>query len=201
MTNKLSYVHKGCTGKVHFLDSSDILVHFLRSFLAKWAAVHSLVLFTLTLSHIIATRVGLDLSCMTCIFMKFIDLSDQTTGNKKNLGLFKIDRAVVDCNRSVNLPFDVRIILYTYPRKRKDIQESFKCSRSKTCHRSWLEGWLASGAEICLFHGRVVEKTRLHKAFWWTILFQLSSICLNSLQILKAKARIFVWHLTKSLPA
>ena len=44
-----------CSGQVRFLDSSHILFHF------------SLVRFTLILSHIIATRVGLDLSCMTCI--------------------------------------------------------------------------------------------------------------------------------------
>ena len=31
MTNKLLYMHKSCTGKVRFLDSSDILFHFLRS--------------------------------------------------------------------------------------------------------------------------------------------------------------------------
>ena len=31
MTNKLSFMHKGCTGKVCSLDSSDILFHFLRS--------------------------------------------------------------------------------------------------------------------------------------------------------------------------
>ena len=71
MTNKLSYMHKVCTGhgKVRFRDS------YL--FLAKWTAVHNLVvLFTLTLSHIIATRVGLDLSSMTCIFKKFIDLCE-----------------------------------------------------------------------------------------------------------------------------
>ena len=30
MTNKLSYMHKVCTGKIRFLDSSDILFHFLR---------------------------------------------------------------------------------------------------------------------------------------------------------------------------
>ena len=35
------------------------LFWYFISFLAKWAAVHSLVLFTLTLSHIIAIRVGL----------------------------------------------------------------------------------------------------------------------------------------------
>ena len=86
------------------------------------AAVHSLVLFTLTLSHIIATRVGLDSSCMTCMFKKFIVLCNQTTATKKDLGPFKTDRAVVDSNRSVNLPFDIRKILCTYPRKRKDIR-------------------------------------------------------------------------------
>ena len=59
--------------------------HFI-SFLAKWASAHCLVLFTLTLSHIIATRIVLDLSCMTFIFKKFIDLCDQTTGNKERLG-------------------------------------------------------------------------------------------------------------------
>ena len=59
---------------------------------------------------------------MTCIFKKFIVLCDQTTGNKKHLGLFKIDRAVVDSNPSVNLPFDISKILCTYPRKRKDIR-------------------------------------------------------------------------------
>ena len=80
MTNKPSHMHKVCTGKVRFRDSSDI------SFLAKWTAVDNLVLNTLTLSHIIATRVGLDLSCMTCIFKNFIDLCDQTTGNKERLG-------------------------------------------------------------------------------------------------------------------
>ena len=62
------------------------LFRYIISVIAKWTAVHSLVLFTLTLSHIIATRVGLDLSCMTCIFKKFIDLYDQTTGNKERLG-------------------------------------------------------------------------------------------------------------------
>ena len=63
---------------------------------------------------------------MTCIFKKFIDLCDQTTGNKlkKDLGPFQIDRAVDldDSNRSVNLPFDISKILCTYPRKRKDIR-------------------------------------------------------------------------------
>ena len=77
MTNKLSYVHKGCTGKVRFLDSSDILFHFLRSGLPYTAQF-----------YIIATRVGLDSSCMDCMTVylkKFIDLCDQTTGNKERL--------------------------------------------------------------------------------------------------------------------
>ena len=88
------------------------------SFLAKRAAVHSLFLFTLTLSHIITTHVGLDLACMTCIFSSAI----KRLATKKDLGPFKIDRAVVDSNRSVNLPFNIRKILCTYPRKRKDIR-------------------------------------------------------------------------------
>ena len=54
-----------------------------------------------------------------------MDLCDQTTGNKKDLGPLKIDRAVVDSNRSVNLLnlFNIRKILCTYPRKRKDIRD------------------------------------------------------------------------------
>ena len=119
---------------------------------------------------------------------------------KKDLGLFKIGRAVVDSNRSVSLLFNIRKILCTYPRKRKDIR-SLQMFQIGELSSLLAGGWLASGAEICLFHGRVVEKTRLHKAFWWTILFQLSSICLNSPQILEAKARIFVWHWTKSVSA
>ena len=152
--------------------------------------------------YIMATRVGLDLSCMTRIFKNIHwPQAIKRLATKKDLGPFKIDRVVVDANRSVNLPFDIGKILCTYPRKGKDSQEVFKCFRSATYHLSWLEGWLASGVEICLVYGRVVDKTRLRKAFWWTILFQLSSICLNSLQILEAKARIFVWHWTKSLCA
>ena len=58
-------MHKVCTGKVGFRDSFDI--SFIL-FLAKWTAVHNLVPFTLTLS--LAIRVGLVLSCMTCIFNK-----------------------------------------------------------------------------------------------------------------------------------
>ena len=71
MTNKLSYMHKVCTGMEKSVFAT-LLIFYL--FLAKWTAVHNLVLFTLTLSHIIATRVCLDLSSMTCIFKKFIDL-------------------------------------------------------------------------------------------------------------------------------
>ena len=71
MTNKLSYMHKVCTA-VEKSVFATLLIFYL--FLAKWTAVHNLVLFTLTLSHIIATRVCLDLSSMTCIFKKFIDL-------------------------------------------------------------------------------------------------------------------------------
>ena len=111
MTKKLPYTHEVCSGQVRFLDSSDILFHF------------SLVLFTLILSHIIATRVGLDLSCMTCILKYSLTSAIKWLATKKDLGPFKIDRAVVDSNRSVNLPFDIRKILCTYPRKRKDIRD------------------------------------------------------------------------------
>ena len=75
-------MHKVCTGMEKSVFAT-LLIFYL--FLAKWTAVHNLVLFTLTLSHIIATRVGLDLSCMTCIFKKFIDLCDQTNGSKERL--------------------------------------------------------------------------------------------------------------------
>ena len=75
MTNKLSvsYMHKVCTGMEKSVFAT-VLIFYL--FPAKWTTVHNLVLFTLTLSHIIATRVGLDLSSMTCIFKKFIDLCE-----------------------------------------------------------------------------------------------------------------------------
>ena len=112
-------MHKVCTGKVRFRDSSDL---FFFSFLAKWTAVRSLVPFTLTLSHIIATLVGLDLSCMTCMYKNSLTSAIKRLVTEKDLGPFKIDRAVVDSNRSVNLPFNIRKILCTYPRKRKDIR-------------------------------------------------------------------------------
>ena len=155
MTKKLPYTHEACSGQVRFLDSSDILFHF------------SLVLFTLILSHIIATRVGLDLSCMTCILKYSLTSAIKWLATKKDLGPFKIDRAVVDSNRSVNLPFDIRKILCTYPRKRKDIRglQMFLLSDRRPVIVPRLEGWLASGEEICLYRGRVVEKTRLLKHF------------------------------------
>ena len=120
MTNKLSYMHKVCTGKARFLDSSGILFHFLRS----GATLHSLVLFTLTLSHIIATRIGLDLACMTCIFQKFIDLCDQTTGNKDGLGfIYNWQRSSwFQSIRQSSLWYKEIKILCTYPRKRKDFR-------------------------------------------------------------------------------
>ena len=91
------------------------------SFLAKWAAAHSLVLFSLTLGHIIATLVGLDF--MTRILKKFIDLCDQTTDQQRKTWVhLKSMRALVDSNRSINLPFNMRKILCTYPRKRKYIR-------------------------------------------------------------------------------
>ena len=66
-------MRKVCTGMEKSVFAT-LLIFYL--FIAKWTAVHNLVLFTVTLSHIIATRVGLDLSSMTRIFKKFIDLCD-----------------------------------------------------------------------------------------------------------------------------
>ena len=59
---------------------------------------------------------------MTCILKKSLTSEIKRLVTKKDLGPFKIDRAVVDSNRSVNLPFNIRKILCTYPRKRKDIR-------------------------------------------------------------------------------
>ena len=102
MTNKLSvsYMHKVCTGMEKSVFAT-LLIFYL--FLAKWTAVHNLVLFTLTISHIIATRVGLDLLVWP-VFLKnsltsarldrnrkprlksFWHPRYQTTGNKERLG-------------------------------------------------------------------------------------------------------------------
>ena len=119
MTNKLWNMHKLLYWKIPL---SRLFWHFI-SFLAKWAATHSLVLFTLTVGHTIATLVGLDLSCMTRILKKFIDLCDQTTDQQRKTWVhLKSMRALVDSNRSINVPFNMRKILCTYPRKRKYIR-------------------------------------------------------------------------------
>ena len=112
--------YRTCIKVVRFLDSSDISFHFLRS-----GPPYKPVLFTLTLSHIIATRVGLDLSrCMSRIFNKIHRGTSaiKRLATKRDLSPFKIDSAVVDSNRSVNLLFSIRKILCTYPRKGKDIR-------------------------------------------------------------------------------
>ena len=56
---------------------------------------------------------------------------------KKDLGPFKIDRAVVDSNRSDNLLFDIRKILCTYPRKRKDMRFSNVSDRRPVIVPGW----------------------------------------------------------------
>ena len=78
-------MHKGCTEKVCFLDSSDI---FSISFLAKWATVHSLVLFTLTLSHNYHSDTRWFRLILYDPYFKKNSLTsgDQTTGNKERLG-------------------------------------------------------------------------------------------------------------------
>ena len=164
MTKKLPYTHEVCSGQVRFLDSSDILFHF------------SLVLFTLILSHIIATRVGLDLSCMTCILKYSLTSAIKWLATKKDLGPFKIDRAVVDSNRSVNLPFDIRKILSLYlssEEKRYQRSSNVSAFRSATCHRS------SAGGLTCIRRGDLFvswsgcREDQTPKAFWWTILFKL----------------------------
>ena len=69
-------------------------------------------------------------------------------------------RTVVDSNRSVSLPFDIRKILCTYPRKKKDIRGLQMFQIGDLSPGSWLGGWLASGARIRLFHGREEDQTR-----------------------------------------
>ena len=144
MTNKLSYVHKGCNWKSPL---SRLFWYFI-SFLAKWAAVHSLVLFTLTLSHISDTR-----WFRLILYDPYFGKNSWTSAikrlaTKKDLGPFKIDRAVVDSSRSVNLLFNIRKILCTYPRKRKDIR-CLQMFQIGDLSSSLAGGWLASGAEIC----------------------------------------------------
>ena len=121
------------------------------SFLAKWAAVHSLG--TLTLSHIIATRVGLDYPVWPVFLKNSLTSAIKPLATKKDLGLFKIDRAVVDSNRSVNLPFNKRKILCTYPRKRKDMRSSNVSDRRPVI----VPGWRADLHPVrrqCLFVAR-----------------------------------------------
>ena len=78
-------------------------------------------------------------------------------------------RTVVDSNRSVSLPFDIRKILCTYPRKKKDIRglQMFQIGD--------LSSFLAGGL-TCIrcgdlfvswsgFSKALVEKTRIHEAF------------------------------------
>ena len=59
---------------------------------------------------------------MTCICKNSLTSATKRLVTKKDLDPFKIDRAVFDSNRSVNLPFDIRKLLCTYHRKRKDIR-------------------------------------------------------------------------------
>ena len=62
---------------------------------------------------------------------------------KKDLGLFKIGRAVVDSNRSVSLLFNIRKILCSYPRKRKDIRADKRSSNVSDRRPVIVPGWRA----------------------------------------------------------
>ena len=85
---------------------------------------------------------------------------------KKDLGPFKIDRAVVDSNRSVNLLFNIRKILCTNPRKRKDIV--FKGFRSATCHslreKPCGRGWILGQIIVSNFTNVRKQNSRINNA-------------------------------------
>ena len=74
MTNKLSYMHKSIKFVLEkFVFATLLIFYFISCEVDRRTQPRS----TLTLSHIIiAIRVVLDLSCMTCIFKKFIDLCE-----------------------------------------------------------------------------------------------------------------------------
>ena len=146
MIDKLSYMNKVWTRKVRFLDSSDILFHFLRS--GPPCTVYSI--------HLKSQPYHSDTRWFRLILYDLYFLKKSLT----SVGPFKTNRTIVDPNRSVNLPFDIMKIFCTLILGKEKISKVFKCFRSANCHSSWLEGWLASRAEICLFRGRVVEKTR-----------------------------------------
>ena len=146
MIDKLSYMNKVCTRKVRFLDSSDILFHFLRS--GPPCTAYSI--------HLKSQPYHSDTRWFRLILYDLYFLKKSLT----SVGPFKTNRTIVDPNRSVNLPFDIMKIFCTLILGREKISEAFKCFRSANCHSSWLEGLLASRVEICLFRGRVVEKTR-----------------------------------------
>ena len=120
MINKQSYVHKGCTGKVCFLDSSDILFHFI-SCKVGCRTQPSFIHLNSQPYHS-NTRWFTLILYDPCLKKNSLTSAIKWLATKKDLGPFKIDRAVVDSNRSVNLPFNIRKILCTYPRKRKDIR-------------------------------------------------------------------------------
>ena len=139
MTNKLSYMHKGCTGKVCFLDSSDILFHFSQS--GRRTQPSSI--------HLNSQPYNSDTRWFRLILYDPYFTKNSftpaikrlaTKATKKDLGPFKLGRAlaVVDSNRSVNLLFNIRKILFylSFEQKRYEV---FKCFRSATCHRSCLE--------------------------------------------------------------
>ena len=121
MTNKQSYVHKGCTGKVCFLDSSDILFHFISCKVGRCTQPSFIHLNSQPYHS--NTRWFTLILYDPCFKKNSLTSAIKWLATKKDLGPFKIDRAVVDSNRSVNLLFNIRKILCTYPRKRKDIRD------------------------------------------------------------------------------
>ena len=77
MTNKLSYMHKGCTfGKSAF--STLLTFYFISCEVGRRTEPSSI--------HLNSRPYHSDTRCMTRILKKFIDLCEQTTGNKERLG-------------------------------------------------------------------------------------------------------------------
>ena len=135
MTNKQSYVHKGCTGKVCFLDSSDILFHFISCKVGRRTQPSFIHLNSQPYHS--NTRWFTLILYDPCLKKNSLTSAIKCLATKKDLGPFKIDRAVVDSIRSVNLLFNIRKIRCTYPRKRKDMTSSNVSDRRPVIVPGW----------------------------------------------------------------
>ena len=143
MTNKQSYVHKGCTGKVCFLDSSDILFHFISCKVGRRTQPSFIHLNSQPYHS--NTRWFTLILYDPCLKKNSLTSAIKWLATKKDLGPFKIDRAVVDSIRSVNLLFNIRKIRCTYPRKRKDMTSSNVSDRRPVIVPGWRVTYIRRG--------------------------------------------------------